>query len=68
MIRYTRQVRKRLFKTEPESSASWSVYNYLPLHIAYSYSTGKLGRFLVEPGHLEKQAETFRTCLGGISD
>ena len=25
-------------------------------------STGKLGRFLVEPGHLEKQAETFRIC------
>ena len=24
-------------------------------------STGKLGRFLVEPGHLE-QAETFRIC------
>ena len=27
-----------------------------------SYSTGKLGRFLVEPGHLEQQAETVRIC------
>ena len=25
-------------------------------------STGKLGRFLVEPEHLEQQAETFRIC------
>ena len=32
------------------------------------YSTGKLARFLVQSGHLEKQAETFRICLGGISD
>ena len=31
------------------------------------YSTGKLARFFVEPGHLEKQTETFRACLGGIS-
>ena len=31
-------------------------------------STGKLGRFLVEPGHLEQQAETFRICWGGLSD
>ena len=31
-------------------------------------STGKLDRFLVEPGHLGKQAYTFRACLGGISD
>ena len=25
-------------------------------------STGKLGRFFVEPGHLEQQAETFSIC------
>ena len=31
-------------------------------------STGKLASFWVQPGHLEKQAETFRICLGGISD
>ncbi len=35
---------------------------------ARATSAGKLGRCLVEPGHSEKQAETFWTCLGDISD
>ena len=29
---------------------------------------GKLAWFWVEPGHLEKQAETVRVCLGGMYD
>ena len=35
---------------------------------AITISTGKLAWFWVQPGHLEKQAETFRICLGGIYD
>ena len=35
----------------------------------HTTSTGKLDRFLVEPGHLEeKKADTFRTCLWGLCD
>ena len=38
------------------------------MYVTSPCSTGKLAGFLLKPGHLEKQAETFRICLGGLSE